>query len=168
MAVPQDGEIRTVRLGAHQLVQDIIGHKAAAAVHRQNLVPRLQAGLPAEGTVLNGVDGLAGDGLILGGDQNHQHHKAQHKIHDRTGYHDQCPLPNRRLVQGDAGGLHRRFRLRGGLLLHSMGSFCLLAFGAFLPFQRYKATHRQGAQTVLGAFMILFSRAPAPCRWKTH
>ena len=156
LAIPQYGEIRTVRLGAHQLVQDIIGHKAAAAVHRQNLVPRLQAGLPAEGTVLNGVDGLAGDGLILGGDQNHQHHKAQHKIHDRTGYHDQCPLPNRRLVQGDAGGLHRRFRLRGGLLLHSMDSFCLLAFGAFLPFQRYKAAHRQGAQAILGAFMVLF------------
>ena len=44
----------------------------------------------------------------------------------------------------------------GALFLHSMGSFCLLAFGAFLPFQRYKATHRQGTQTVLGAFMILF------------
>ena len=56
----------------------------------------------------------------------------------------------------DAGWLHRCFRLRGGLLLHSMDSFCLLAFGAFLPFQRYKATHRQGTQTVLGAFMILF------------
>ena len=105
---------------------------------------------------LNGVDGLAGDGLILGGDEDHQHHKAQHEIHDSTSYHDQCPLPNRCFIQGDAGGLHRRFRLRGGLLLHSMGSFCLLTFGAFLPFQRYKATHRQGAQTVLGAFMILF------------
>ena len=156
LAIPQDGKICAVRPGAHQLVQDIIGHKAAAAVHRQNLVPRLQAGLPAEGTVLNGVDGLAGDGLILGGDQNHQYHKAQHEIHGSTGHHDQCPLANRCFIQGDAGGLHRCFRLRGGLLLHSMGSFCLLAFGAFLPFQRYKATHRQGTQTVLGAFMILF------------
>ena len=154
--VPQHSEIRTVRLGAHQLVQDVVGHKAAAAIYCQHLVPRLQTGLPAEGTVLNGVDGLAGDGLVLDGDQDHQHHKAQHKVHDRACHHDQCSLPHRRFIQGNAGGLHRCFSLRGGLLLRSAGSFCLLAFGAFLPFQRHKAAHRQGTQAVLGAFMILF------------
>ena len=169
LAVPQHGEIRTVGLGAHQLVQDVVCHKAAAAVHRQNLVPCLQAGLPAEGTVLNGVDGLAGDGLVLGGDQNHQHHKAQHEIHDCTSYHDQCPLPYRRFIQGDAGELFLNFsitfcikymevmfRSRKIILLCSVVGFCLLAFGAFLSFQRYKAAHRQGAQAVLGTLAVLF------------
>ena len=94
--------------------------------------------------------------VLLGGDQNYQHHEPQHKVHDRAGDHDQYPLPYRRFVQRDAGGLHRCFGLRGGLLLRSAGSFCLLAFGAFLPFQRYKAAHRQGTQAVLGAFMVLF------------
>ena len=48
------------------------------------------------------------------------------------------------------------FRSRKIILLRSVVGFCLLAFGAFLPFQRYKAAHRQGAQAVLGAFMVLF------------
>ena len=37
-----------------------------------------------------------------------------------------------------------------------MDSFCLLAFRAFLPFQRHKAAHGQGADAILGAFMVLF------------
>ena len=65
LAVPQYGKVSPVLLGAHQLIDDIVGHEAAAAVHRNDLVPRLQAGLAAEGIVLNGIDGLAGDGSFL-------------------------------------------------------------------------------------------------------
>ena len=72
-----------------------------------------------------------------------------------------APLPYRRLVQGDAGGLYRCFRLRGGLLLHSMGSFCLLAFGAF-PFQRYKATHRQELRRLYRVPLWFFFQSTGP------
>ena len=108
LAVPQYGKVSPVLLGAHQLIDDIIGHEAAAAVHRNDLVPRLQAGLAAKGTVLHGIDHLAGQRGALGREQDQQHHEPQHKVHDRTGHHHQHPLPDRGLVQGDAGAFFRR------------------------------------------------------------
>ena len=62
-AVPADGEVRTVALGAHELVEHIVGHEAVPPVDGHDLVAGLQAGLTAEGVVLHGVDDLAGDRL---------------------------------------------------------------------------------------------------------
>ena len=151
LAVPQYGKVSPVLLGAHQLIDDIVGHEAAAAVHRNDLVPRLQAGLAAEGTVLHGIDHLAGQRGALGREQDQQHHEPQHKVHDRTGHHHQHPLPDRGLVQGDAGAFFRRHRGGCRFLPPVTGGFGLLALGAFLPFQRHIAAHRQGPQGVLGA-----------------
>ena len=80
-AVPQNGEIGGVVLSAHQLIEDIVCHKAAAAVHRKDLIPCLQAGLAAEGVFLHLIEDLAGDGLVLGRDEDGHDHKAQHKVH---------------------------------------------------------------------------------------
>ena len=77
LAVPQYGKVSPVLLGAHQLIDDIVGHEAAPAVHRNDLVPRLQAGLAAEGTVLHGIDHLAGQRGALGREQDQQHHEPQ-------------------------------------------------------------------------------------------
>ena len=94
-AVPQNGEIGGVVLRAHQLIEDIVCHKAAAAVHRKDLIPCLQAGLAAEGVFLHLIEDLAGDGFALGCDEDGHDHKAQHKVHPGTRQHDEGPPPDR-------------------------------------------------------------------------
>lgn len=104
-AVPQDGEAGGVILGAHQLIEHIVGHKAAAAVDGQYLVPRFQTRLAAERAVLDGVDDPAGDGLVLRRKQDRHDYKTQQEVHTGTRCHDERPLPDRSLVEGLAGGL---------------------------------------------------------------
>ena len=89
-AVPQNGEIGGVVLSAHQLIEDIVCHKAAAAVYRKDLILCLQAGLTAEGVFLHLIEHLAGDGLALGRDEDGHDHKAQHKVHPGTRQHDEA------------------------------------------------------------------------------
>ena len=62
-AIPADGEVRAVALGAHELVEHIVGHEAVPPVDSHDLIAGLQAGLAAEGVVLYSIDDLAGDGL---------------------------------------------------------------------------------------------------------
>ena len=117
-AVPQNGEIGGVVLGAHQLIEDIVCHKAAAAVHRKDLIPCLQAGLAAEGVFLHLIEHLAGNGLALGRDEDGHDHKAQHKVHPGTRQHDEGPLPDRGLIQRNTS----RLFLLGGSLRYTKGS----------------------------------------------
>ena len=120
-------------------------------VDGHDLVPGLQAGLTAEGIVLHGIDDLTGDGFTAQRDEEQQHHKAQHKVHHRACCHHQHPLPDGGLVQRLARPLcqHLRWDGRSGILL--VPALGLRALGAFLPFQRHIAAHRQGPQGVLGA-----------------
>mgnify|MGYP006970814212 CR=1 FL=1 len=123
--------------------------EAPAAVHGQYLVPRFQPSLAAERAILDGVDDPAGDGFILGRNEDDHDHEAQQKVHERARRHDECPLPNRRFVQRLSGALLRR---DGVLFLRRSVVFaplCLLALGAFLPFQRDEPAHRQGTDAVL-------------------
>ena len=153
LAVPLHGEPGAIGFGAHQLIKDVVGHKAAPAVHGNDLVPRLQAGLAAEGIVLNGIDGLAGDGSFLCCHKNDQHHKAQHEIHEGTCHHHKHTLPYRCLVQRDAGALLRRDRVFVLCFPFVADRFGLLALGAFLALQRHIAAYRQCTQAVLGALV---------------
>ena len=154
LPVPADGEGRTVALGAHQLVEHIVGHEAVPPVDGHDLVPGLQAGLAAEGIVLHGIDDLAGDGFAAQQDEEEQHHKAQHEVHHRACCHHQHPLPDGGLVQGFARPLcqHLRRDGRGGVLF--VPALGLRALGAFLPFQRHEAAHGQEPQGVLGALAV--------------
>ena len=59
LAIPLHGEPGAVLFGAHQLIKDVIGHKAASAVHGNDLIACLQAGLTAEEIEYFGKKGTA-------------------------------------------------------------------------------------------------------------
>ena len=154
LAVPADGEVCAVALGAHELVEHIVGHEAAPPVDGHDLVAGLQAGLAAEGVVLHGIDDLAGDGFTAQRDEEQQHHEAQHEVHHRACRHHQHPLPDSRLVQRLACPLLQHLRRDVRAVILSASALGLLALGALLPFQRHKAAYGQEPQGILCAFAV--------------